>query len=260
MSIYLLSKIIPLIISPLGLTILFLLLSLKYRKRLLILISLGIILIFSMPITSQNLWKFLESNLERKSIKNILTKENVVSTKAIVVLGLGMHPAPGKEKISEWNDADRFFGGIEVYERLIEMNIEPIIIFPGSWSELKPNMQPEGEILKKYAIRLGVPNKRILTTGKVQNTKQEANSIAKILPNGSKIILVTSAFHIKRATRLFTQEGFRIIPFPVDFKTRGEWAGELSKDPLNFIPSSSGLKASSSALRELLGRIIYRAW
>ena len=69
-----------------------------------------------------------------------------------------------------------------------------------------------------------------------------------------------SAFQIARAKRLFERQGLRVLPFPVDFQVRGTWAGNPLGDPLNWIPSVKGLDSSSRALREAIGRPLYRAW
>ena len=74
------------------------------------------------------------------------------------------------------------------------------------------------------------------------------------------ILLVTSAFHMKRAKKIFEKQGFIVQPFPVDFKSRGKWAGESAKDLTLWIPNANHLASSSAALRELIGRIIYRAF
>ena len=76
----------------------------------------------------------------------------------------------------------------------------------------------------------------------------------------TRILLVTSAFHMRRAQRLFERQGFEVGPFPVDFQARGAWAGPLWHDPTQWFPSAAALHGSSGALRELLGRLIYRVW
>ena len=92
------------------------------------------------------------------------------------------------------------------------------------------------------------------------NTAQEAIEIRRNLNkinSSSEILLVTSAFHMKRAKRLFERQGFLVYPFPVDFQT-SKISGWQS--PYQWIPNSWSLHRSSSALRELIGRIIYRSW
>ena len=93
------------------------------------------------------------------------------------------------------------------------------------------------------------------------NTAEEARAIRDLLPSGRRrVLLVTSAFHMRRAQRLFERQGMAVEPFPVDFQARGSWAGSLWMDPLQWLPTASGLDGSSRALRELLGRIVYRTW
>ena len=105
------------------------------------------------------------------------------------------------------------------------------------------------------------------STPQVVNTAEEAVAISRLLEasgNGSvpspRILLVTSAFHMRRAQRLFERQGLMVEPFPVDFQARGAWAGPLWRDPTKWFPSAEALDGSSRALRELLGRLIYRAW
>ena len=121
-------------------------------------------------------------------------------------------------------------------------------------------MPPEGEVLRQRAIDLGLPPADLLSTARVRNTAEEAVAIAALLPRGSSVVLVTSAFHLPRAVRLFERHGLRVIPFAVDFQATGEWAGSPLGDPINWLPSAGGLESSSRALREAIGRALYLAW
>ena len=86
-------------------------------------------------------------------------------------------------------------------------------------------------------------------------------AIRRLLPaRQSRVLLVTSAFHMRRAQRLFERQGLQVLPFPVDFQARGRWAGPLWRDPTQWLPSAGALDNSSRAMRELLGRLVYRAW
>tara|TARA_Y100001968_G_C19385342_1_gene732541 strand:- start:690 stop:989 length:300 start_codon:yes stop_codon:yes gene_type:complete len=99
-----------------------------------------------------------------------------------------------------------------------------------------------------------------VTTNRVVNTAQEALEIKKIFNKSSfssQILLVTSAFHMQRAKRQFERQGFIVHPFPVDFKT-----SKTSNliNPTKWMPSARNLSRSSKALREMLGRVIYKSW
>ena len=130
-----------------------------------------------------------------------------------------------------------------------------------------PGQLPEGQRYLADAQHLGIPEGVIASTPPVLNTAEEAVAIRRLLEPSkaasappTRILLVTSAFHMRRSQRLFERQGFEVEPFPVDFQARGAWAGPLGRDPTQWFPSAAALDESSRALRELLGRLIYRAW
>ena len=98
-------------------------------------------------------------------------------------------------------------------------------------------MPPEGQILLEEAILMGIPEKDLFTTEPVFNTFQEAKAIKKLLNfKSNKIILIKSAYHMKRAKKVFEREGIFVQPYPVDFKSNRSYKS-LCKNPLNFMPT-----------------------
>ncbi len=184
----------------------------------------------------------------------------VDSADGIVVLsGGGIYPV-GKTKIIEWSDPDRFNAGIDLYRA----NKANKLIFTGGSSPLNSGRPPEGDLYLNKAISMGIPRRDIFTTNRIFNTQQEAQAIKKLLDeklklNQKKIILVTSAFHMKRAKRIFEKEGINVTPYPVDFKSAKSTFLLLS-NPLKYMPNSIYLNKSSMAIREIIGRIIYKSW
>ena len=63
---------------------------------------------------------------------------------------------------------------------------------------------------------------------------------------------------IYRAQRLFERQNLKVLPFPVDFQTRGRWSGPLGVTT-QWLPSARALDDSSRALRELIGRLVVRS-
>ena len=142
---------------------------------------------------------------------------------------------------------DRIFAGIE----LIKENKAPYLILTRGkvpWSQGKP----EGEFLYDYAIKAGIDKQQIILTDNVQNTDQEAKAIKKIFNEKIKIILVTSAFHMPRAIKVFEAAGIDAVPFPVDFQDSSQ-----KFTLINFIPSASAFSQTSHFVREIQGRIYY---
>lgn len=255
---FLLSKLLPQLLLPLGLALLLLLLALLRRRRWPTAAALAILWIFATPLTADGLWRWLEGPQQRR--QGLSGPALAAAPAAVVVLGGGRQAAPGGARISEWNDADRFFGGLEVYRQLRASGRRTRLIFTGGWWSLQPHLPPEGETLRRHALALGLPAADLATTGRVSNTAEEARAVAGLLPRGSTVVLVTSAFHMPRARRLFERQGLRVLPHPVDFQASGAWAGSPLSNPLNYLPSAAGLDSSSRALREALGRSLYRAW
>ena len=213
-------------------------------------------LFFSNGVVSELLWRLVESPWQR------ISSEKALVSDAIVVLSGSRHAAPGDEKIVEWLDPDRFFAGIDLFKK----GKAPIIIFTNGKSPFQKNMQGEGEYYQKEAEKLGIPITSIRNSGTAFNTYQEATQIKKLLNSNNdlkvkqNILLVTSAFHMKRAKKVFEQKGFIVSPFPVDFKSRGKWTGSTLFDPTLWVPNADYLASSSAALREIIGRIIYKAF
>jgi multidrug efflux pump subunit AcrA (membrane-fusion protein) len=67
------------------------------------------------------------------------------------------------------------------------------------------------------------------------------------------VILVTSAFHMRRASSLFEQVGLTVIPYAVDFKVP---ATKIT--PMSFLPSAGALSKTDGAVREMLGVLYYK--
>ena len=67
-----------------------------------------------------------------------------------------------------------------------------------------------------------------------------------------KVILVTSAFHMPRAKKVFDAAGINILPFPVDFHKK-----ERKVTFMDFIPSASSFSANSRFVKEIIGRTYY---
>ena len=108
---FLISKILPLLFLPLGLSLVLFLLGIIFKKKLFLFISFIPILIFSNGIVSQNLWILLESPWQR------IKEEEAIKADAIIVLSGSRHPSPGDAKIVEWLDPDRFIAGINLYKK-----------------------------------------------------------------------------------------------------------------------------------------------
>ena len=189
--------------------------------------------------------------LENKSAtKNHLSTN---ATHAIVVLSgyLSLAKTPEGQKFQWGGSSDRFFSGVE----LANINKSSYLVFTNERLPWRKDAPDTGHFLVAQAQKLGIPAKRILITGPVQNTEQEAIAVAKLgKENGfNGVILVTSAFHMQRAQFIFEKAGLKVTDYPVDFRSNAH-----DYNILDFLPSASGLANSEFAIREMIGSLYYR--
>jgi uncharacterized SAM-binding protein YcdF (DUF218 family) len=92
----------------------------------------------------------------------------------------------------------------------------------------------------------------VLIENRSRNTLENAREVRNLL-GAKRIILVTSAFHMKRAAGMFTKQGFIVIPAPVDYRSESRAASWT-----NLFPRSEYLHTSSRALAEYLSLTWYR--
>ena len=226
------------------LVIIIILIGLIRNKKKLIYIAIGILYILSTPIFSNNFFKLVEGSEYRKPISAI------DSADAIVVLsGMLEINEVGDSTYVEWGDPDRFFGGIDLYKAGKDQKL----VFTGGkmpWDKAK---KTEGEVLKDYSISNGIPAEKIFVTKDVENTAEEAVAVKELINPSKRIILVTSAYHMYRAKRLFEKKGFEVMPFYVDYKV----AGNSKVTLMDLLPSAINLELTESGIRELIGRLFY---
>jgi len=244
---YLGSKILPLFVLPVGFVVILLLSGLLFRRRWVIWTGLAVLWLGSTPLVGGFLIRAAEEWADR------IPAGEAKGADAIVVLSGGRIVAPGRARISEWTDADRFFGGVELFQA----GKAPLLIFTGGATPGDAQAPLEGTVVAAYAKALGVPPDRMLTTGPVFNTADEARAVADVLQKRQSahahILLVTSAFHMPRARRLFEHAGFRVTAFPVDFSHPD--GGGVSV--LHLLPNAGALVQTQTAIREMYGRLFY---
>ncbi len=239
-----LHKILPLFVLPIMLVIIIVLIGLIRNKKKLIYIAIALLYILSTPIFSNKFFKIVERSEYRKPISTI------DSADAIVVLsGLLEINEVGDSTYVEWGDPDRFFGGIALFKA---SKAQKLVFTVGKmpWNKAK---KTEGEVLKEYAIANGIQSEKIIVTKHVETTAEEAVAVKELISPSKHIILVTSAYHMYRAQRLFEQQGFKVTPCKVDYKVERNNETVV----MDFLPDAVSLKLTETGIKELLGRLFY---
>lgn len=247
---FVLSKLLDIVIDPLwwgGLPVVVgvVLLARGRRRRL----ALGLVFagfsgltVAALPSASNRLWAFLESGV-------VSTMQPGVTYDAVVLLGGAVSPHGSLVDAPAWNDnVDRL---LEV-QRLMTTGRALRAIVSGG--KLGGDLRTEAEYLADELVRLGVPREQLLIELNANNTRENA-TLSKPLLEGlgaRRVVLVTSAFHMPRAVGCFRAAGIEADVLPVDYRLR---------DPAlesHWLPRSEYLSQTTRALRELLGRLVYR--
>jgi uncharacterized SAM-binding protein YcdF (DUF218 family) len=240
-----LHKLLPLLVSPLGVIAFLLFVNFWLKKRLLNFFTLILLLIFSLPLTARLIWQGLEKDYPYSEVQSLKTHD------AVIVLSGMLHQFEAKGAMqAQWGDPDRFFAGLEILRQGKAKNI----IFTGGkmpWS----NSRAEGEVLREVALVMGVSDEKIKLSGYASNTAEEASEVAELMNenNFNSAVLVTSSFHMPRAMQLFEKAGISVEAYPTDFKVSG-----TAVDWLDYIPSAEGFRNTSNGIREYIGRLYYQ--
>jgi len=255
MSLFL-SKFLPLLVYPVGLTwiIVIVAIFLKARPRLQrALLAFVAILLFA----SGNKW--LAMALTRSMEWRYLPPAETPHAEVIVLLGGGTSSALYPRNEVELNGAaDRMFYAAELYHQ----GAAPYILASGGVIDWLEQGTSGAQDMANILVRLGVPRQAIWLEEKSVNTLENAEESWKILqPKGiTRVIVVTSAFHMPRAVKFFIAQGFEVIPAPTDYTvTQADWEAlfepNLMAQLIHAIPSSSNIADITRVLREYLGML-----
>lgn len=146
---------------------------------------------------------------------------------------------------------DRLSASLEI---IFRKKADFVLVSGGSGLMLQGGLR-EGDVLRNYLAAQGFPTEKILAEAVSRNTRENAVESGKIIATRklTKVVLVTSAFHMPRSVACFRKAGIEVIPYPVDYR-----AAERSSFPESFFPSAQGIDDFSTAAREIVGLIAYK--
>ena len=258
---FILSKLLPLGLYPLGLALLLQLTALVAHRRRwspwLSIAAIAVLWIPSTPLVSRQLvW-----GLEERSAA--LTPRLIPRADAIVVLGGGLRPALPPRRRVEVNEAgDRLLTGLD----LLRQGKAPLLVFTGGKVRLTAAdpAASEARSAATLAAQLGLKPEQMLLLEQPRNTAEEALALQQLAGarRWRSVLLVTSATHLPRALATFRRlAGVTVIPVACDFQLPDRsQRGRLTAASLleDLLPDAEDLHNSTVALKEHLGLLIYR--
>ena len=172
---------------------------------------------------------------------------------AIVLTGVVNVSKQPQDRIYFYAGADRITHALRLYQ---EGYVQKIILSGGTGS-IWDQSRKEAPLLADFLERAGVPPTDIIVEADSRNTYESAQAIKEILNTnfpGHRYILITSAFHMRRAKAVFDRQQVNITCFSTDFRT-----GDGPPSIFTFLlPSPDALRNSTILVREWMGYIAYK--
>lgn len=246
MDLFLLKKVISAFIMPINLVFILLILAIIFFKKRpkssfkYLLSAVMLLLLSSMPITSDTLMVSIEDNYEPFTLSS-------KPIDYIIVLG-GWHTENAGLPSTSQLSNDSLQRLVEVL-RIYRLHPEARIITSGHH---KSDTESNAEKMKQSLVLLGVPEYKVITENFPKDTEEEAELISPRV-QGSTVILITNADHMPRAMKYFQAQGIQPIAAPTGF-----WVKNINsvKGWNYYLPNSKKLQQTTRAWYESLGRLV----
>jgi len=131
------------------------------------------------------------------------------------------------------------------------------ILLSGGDGRLIGSDRPEAAVARTFLVQCGVPDSAIWIENNSRNTHENAlfsKQMVDSLAPGGRCLLITSAWHIRRAEACFDKTGLDCDAFGMDFlaeKSNGNWLNWLE-------PDWKALLKWELLLKEWVGWLAYR--
>jgi uncharacterized SAM-binding protein YcdF (DUF218 family) len=148
--------------------------------------------------------------------------------------------------------ADRVMHPVQLYKL---GKIKKILVSGGSGRLVDVEIK-EAESIARVLRDSGIPEEDIMLELNSNNTYENAKFSAEIIKekfSGKKLLLITSAFHMRRAKACFDKQGLYPDVFPGDFYTF-----ERKYSPDVFIPNAYALSKWETFIKEIAGMLMYK--
>ena len=170
---------------------------------------------------------------------------------AVLLTGITQVQKSPHDRVYLGAGADRFTNALWLYRA---GRVRRIIVSGGSGA-VQATAHTEADDLTTLLRLAGVPNSAIVREEKSRNTRENALFIKQLLtPEQDTLILVTSAFHQRRAMGCFAKIGLHPVGFPAGYRSTDR---RFTPDAW-LLPNPDALANFSLLTHEVVGWLIYK--
>ena len=201
----------------------------------------------SMPYLAVSLIGQLEKDYPPVAARNLPTAD------AIVLLGGAIRGEVSPDTLADMSGVgDRPLFAAAAFKA----GRAPVIVVTGGADE---GMVSEASLTRDLLVTMGVPKDKIVLEARNRVTSDNLRYTTQTLDNMGvqSILLVTSAFHMRRSLLIFDQLDLTVYPAPTDFQVL---TPRVSSGPsiFDFLPSVKALQRTTWAFHEAVGYWYYR--
>ncbi len=176
---------------------------------------------------------------------------------ADAIVLLGGFGTPSREEVGRLHfnqNADRAVVALD----LARLGKAKVLLVGGGGFTLEGESFAEADMFKAIVDERKLNPGEIISLGGCKHTRHEAEKVGKLAQERGwkRILLVTSATHMKRAAAVFrTTTGLEVVPAPGAFLTS---ASIVTVSTVDLIPRSHGFAKLDAYLHEQIGWFVYR--
>ena len=174
----------------------------------------------------------------------------------VVLTGVTLNDKLPDDRVYFNHGADRAVHAVDLYKR----GIISKILISGGIGRVLTTARPEADEMFKAMKLMGVPDSAMVIENQSRNTYESAKNVKVILSQSTylsqdTLLLITSAFHMRRSLACFAKANLPAKSFSCDFYTH----------PINFTPDDILLPKAEAILiwqklfKEWLGILAYKA-
>ena len=248
---FVLSKTLYFFLMPLSIVCLVILMAILIRSKLwkkrLIYSGLGLFILFSNPYLSNiamTAWEGSPTPIHQLIPQDI----------GVVLTGITNRYKQPNDRVYTQRGADRILHAIQLYKLDL---IKKILISGGSGKLIDNSTDiKEADELKRILILAEVPDNDILIENTSRNTHESALNSCELISNrfeNQSVLLITSAFHIPRASACFSKQKCNFTSFGTDYYSHDQ---DYDLDDF-LVPKSSAIKNWEVIIKESIGMVMY---
>lgn len=223
-----------------------------FRGRILAALFPALLAVFIHVIGGTNVPARLLAELERPY--DPLTRPWPTRADAVVMLG-GTHSYTARSPLhfGVGEAADRILLAIE----LSKSTGANALVLGGNFYEVSEVRRPDSEMLSDWIKAWHLPAGTVYPLGMCSDTRVESERAIRLAreKKWTKVILVTSGYHLRRAEALFRKQGMTVIPAGAEFLGLDSLD---PKDAWHAVPTVRGFELMRFWTHEQVGLIYYR--